>query len=141
MPITPVRENPPPKFTRNSIDWTAALTALTDDPGVWYKIDGPLKSQTRPGRQASFVKFAEVNECRVEAVHRNDGGEQWIYARVAVDVPAAPKTASTAPPSPPSKPPSRNGDFGGTHECDGCGEQFRTNTRLRQHQANAHKAS
>lgn len=28
-----------------------------------------------------------------------------------------------------------------THQCDRCGAEFRTNIRLRQHQANAHKAS
>ena len=30
---------------------------------------------------------------------------------------------------------------GGDHHCDTCGAEFRTNTRLRQHQANAHRAS
>ena len=48
---------------------------------------------------------------------------------------------AAAPDPAPAKPPSPAGDFGGDLECDDCDAKFRTNTRLRQHQANAHKAS
>lgn len=146
MPITPVPEKPPVKRSRNSIDWTEALDALTDNPGEWFKVDGPCKSNATQGRERSLTRFAAAQGVTVEVTHRGVGGEQWIYARItdnhAEAEPPAPKPKPVAAvPDPPAKPPSPNGDFGGDHECDTCDAKFRTNTRLRQHQANAHKAS
>ena len=71
-------------------------------------------------------------------------GQRWLYARTVAK--AAPKPAPTPEPKPSPvaavPPPSPIHDDGThAHQCDTCGDAFRTNTRLRQHQANAHKAS
>lgn len=155
MPITPVFEQPPvnPVGPRG-IDWTEVLDALAANPGEWARVDGPwVKTKTGTGssRGKSLARFAERAGQRVETKLAKKDGEQWLYARLVDEdqteqppKPAAPK-ADPKPvavvPDPPAKPPSPAGDFGGDHECDDCDAKFRTNTRLRQHQANAHKAS
>lgn len=145
MPITPVPEKPPVKRARNAIDWTEALDALTDNPGEWFKVDGPCKSNATQSRERSLTRFAEAAGVTVEVTHRTVDGAHWVYARtVEVQPEQAPQPKPkpvAAVPDPPAKPPSPNGDFGGDHKCDDCGAKFRTNSRLRQHQANAHKAS
>lgn len=133
MPITPVPETPPMKIALNAIDWRATLDALADDPGEWFKVDGPLKTSTVQGREKSLVKFATANGFEVEVTHRKVDGVQWIYARLVPERPVA------VVPDPPRSP--ALDDAPHEHQCDLCGDTFRTNTRLRQHQANAHKAS
>lgn len=154
MPITPIPEKPPVKRARNAIDWTDTIDALQDDPGEWFKVDGPLASNKVNSREKSLAKFAEAAEVDIEVTHRNVDGAHWIYART-VDAKAAPKApplaAVTAPRqttgaanggnTPASAPSPIHDDGTHPHQCDTCGDTFRTNTRLRQHQANAHKAS
>ncbi len=145
MPITPVPEKPPVKRSKNAIDWTEALAALTAQPGEWFKVDGPCKSNATQSRERSLTRFAEAAGVTVEVTHRTVDGAHWVYARtVEVQPEQAPQPKPkpvAAVPDPPAKPPSPNGDFGGDHKCDDCDAKFRTNSRLRQHQANAHKAS
>lgn len=145
MPITPVPEKPPVKRARNAIDWTEALDALTDNPGEWFKVDGPCKSNATQSRERSLTRFAEAAGVTVEVTHRTVDGAHWVYARtVEVQPEQAPQPKPkpvAAVPDPPAKPPSPNDDDTHAHQCDTCGDAFRTNTRLRQHQANAHKAS
>ena len=148
MPITPVHETPPMKIARNAIDWRPTLDALVDDPGQWFKVDGPLKTSAVSGREASLTKFAETNGFQVEVTHRNVDGGQWLYARLVPDAKPqakpdpAPKADRpvAAVPDPPKSPAMDDLDDDAL-TCDICGDRFRTNTRLRQHQANAHKAS
>lgn len=131
MPITPVPETPPMKIARNAIDWRPTLAALADDTGEWFKVDGPLKSSAVSGREKSLKSFAEVNGFEVEVTHRNVDGAQWVYARLAPDAKPtpAPKVApGQSDPAPVVRHPATR-------------DTFRTNIRLRQHQANAHKAS
>lgn len=144
MPITPVPETPPMKIARNAIDWRPTLDALADDPGEWFKVDGPLESNTVVGREKSLVKFADANGLGVEVTHRNVDGAQWVYARLVPDAkpkasPAPKPKPETREPAPVVRHPATVGDY--PYACDLCGDTFRTNTRLRQHQANAHKAS
>lgn len=153
MPITPVFEQPPvnPRGA-TGIDWTDTLDALATKPGEWARVDGPFtRSGFGSGRVKSITKFAVRAGLNVEARLAKKDGEQWLYARVltaGVEQPATkPQPAAKAKPvvavpdPAPTKPPSPNGDFGGDLECDDCDAKFRTNTRLRQHQTNAHKAS
>ena len=93
MPITPVPETPPMKIARNAIDWRPVLDALAANPGEWFKVDGPLKSNAVPGREKSLVKFAEANGLVVEVTHRNVDGAQWVYARLVPDAKPKPKPA------------------------------------------------
>lgn len=144
MPITPVFvERPPTKITRNAIDWTEVLDALTERPGAWARVDGPLKKQTADGRKKSLTRHATAAGITLEIVARTEDGALWVYARNRRRAPApapAKKPAVAAVPDPPA--PNAGGDSGdGDHNCDTCGAGFRTNTRLRQHQANAHRAS
>ena len=143
MPITPVPEQPPAKINRNAIDWRPTLDALADDTGEWFKVDGPLKSNSVPGREKSLARFAQANGFAVEVTHRNVDGAHWIYARLVPDAPKAkPKAApEVRNPAPVVRHPSALDDDTHEHACDLCGDTFRTNTRLRQHQANAHRAS
>ncbi len=148
MPITPVFEQPPvnPRGP-GGLDWTEVIDALAEHPGEWARVDGPYSGTgVASGRVKSIVKFAERAECTVEAKTAKREGEQWLYARLvpAKAAPKArlnettPKPVADAPDPAPSVPRT---EFGGTHDCDTCGATFRTNIRLRQHQANAHKAS
>lgn len=151
MPITPVFvDRPPAKISRNAIDWTEVLDALTERPGAWARVDGPLKKQTTDGRKKSLARHATAAGIALEIVDRAEAGALWVYARTVDE--ATPKPAPTPATAPAKKPavaavpnppaPNADGDFGGgDHHCDTCGAEFRTNTRLRQHQANAHRAS
>lgn len=148
MPITPVPETPPMKVARNAIDWRATLDALADDVGEWFKVDGPLTSRVVAGREKSLVKFATANGLVVEVTHRSVDGDQWIYARLVPDAKPKPKPAPALRAEaagvdlePVVRHPTALDDDTHEHACDLCGDTFRTNTRLRQHQANAHKAS
>lgn len=150
MPITPVPETPPMKVARNAIDWRPTLDALADDPGAWFKVDGPLKSNTVQGREKSLASFATANGLVVEVTHRNVDGGHWIYARLVPEAKPKPKPkpapalraeASGVDLEPVVPHPTALDDDTHEHQCDLCGDTFRTNTRLRQHQANAHKAS
>lgn len=146
MPITPVPETPPMKIARNAIDWRATLDALADDPGEWFKVDGPLTSNAVVGRERSLVKFAAAAGFEVEVTHRNVDGAHWIYARLIPKPAPKPAPAPKAAPeqsdsAPVVRHPTALDDATHEHQCDLCGDTFRTNTRLRQHQANAHKAS
>lgn len=142
MPITPVFEQPPVPRPRNAIDWTEVIDALVEKPGEWARVDGPfgVSSGSCTGREKSLARFAVAAEVNVEIVHRTIDGAQWIYARTRPGKPAkvdqpAPKPVAAVPDHAPRT------EFGGDHDCSTCGATFRTNTRLRQHQANAHKAS
>lgn len=148
MPITPVPETPPMKIARNAIDWRPTLDALADDVGEWFKVDGPLKSSAVAGREKSLASFATANGLGVEVTHRNVDGAQWIYARLVPDAKPKPKPAPALRAEaagvdlePVVRHPAALDDAPREHQCDLCGDTFRTNIRLRQHQANAHKAS
>lgn len=147
MPITPIPEQLPLKRPKNSIDWTDTLDALAGDPGEWFKVDGPLRGAAVHAREKSLARFAAGNNLEVEVTHRNVDGAHWIYARL---VPAKTKPAPEPAPKPAARPVApvpdppteafNDPDSTHPHACDLCGDTFRTNTRLRQHQANAHKA-
>lgn len=155
MPITPVFEQPPVTRHTRQIDWQPTLDALAERPGEWAKVDGPFKAKTgsAAARSKSLKKFADLAGVDVDVTHRKVGDEQWLYARLVVEDQAEPeqpeaKTAEVrrlgsptrAVPDPPRSPAMDDlGDDALT--CDICGDRFRTNVRLRQHQANAHKAS
>ncbi len=148
MPITPVFEQPPvnPRG-QTGIDWTDTLATLVEHPGEWARVDGPFtKTGNTSARLKSLKAWAAKDEVEVEVVSRQvPGGDRWIYARTvpakAAAKPApAPSTAETMP-TPIAAPSPIHDDGTHTHQCDTCGDTFRTNTRLRQHQANAHKAS
>lgn len=165
MPITPVHEQPPVTQSRNGIDWTEQLAALVDQPGEWFKVDGPFgHAKNETGRiishRTSLRKFGEKRGHDLEITCPKVPGDRWLYARLVVEDqaepeqpeakaahPAANATSPTkkdrpvaAVPDPPKSPAMDDlGDDALT--CDICGDRFRTNVRLRQHQANAHKAS
>lgn len=161
MPITPVFEQPPvQRHNTRQIDWQPTLDALAERPGEWAKVDGPFKAKTgsAAARSKSLKKFADLAGVDVDVTHRKVGDEQWLYARLVVEDQAEPEqpeakaahpAAGTAGkkdrpvavvPDPPRSPAMDDlGDDALT--CDECGDKFRTNIRLRQHQANAHKAS
>lgn len=153
MPITPVFEQPPVARHARQIDWQLVLDALATRPGDWAKVDGPFPNDNTgsiTGRGKSLRKFAENADVTVETRTARTGDETWLYARTIEEAATKPAPSpGTAPakkptvaavPNPPA--PNADGDFGGgDHHCDTCGAEFRTNTRLRQHQANAHRAS
>lgn len=165
MPITPVHEQPPVTQSRNGIDWTEQLAALVDQPGEWFKVDGPFghdKNDTSiiNSHRTSLRKFGEKRGHDIEIACPKVPGDRWLYARLVVEDQAEPEpeqpeakaahsAAGTAGkkdrpvavvPDPPRSPAMDDlGDDALT--CDECGDKFRTNVRLRQHQANAHKAS
>jgi hypothetical protein len=141
VPITPVFEQPPvnPRG-QTGIDWTDTLAALVEHPGEWARVDGPFtKSGNTSARLKSLKAWAAKDEVEVEVVSRQVlGGDRWLYARTVAKAAPAPTPAPAAAVPPPSP---IHDDGTHTHQCDTCGDTFRTNTRLRQHQANAHKAS
>lgn len=145
MPITPVFEQPPVARHSRQLDWTEQLDALVAHPGEWAKVDGPFTNTgSMSARTKSLRSFAEQAEVRVETRTAKVGAASWLYARTvakAAPKPApAPSTAETMP-TPIAAPSPIHDDGTRTHQCDTCGDSFHTNTRLRQHQANAHKAS
>lgn len=166
MPITPVHEQPPVAQWRNGIDWTEQLAALVDQPGEWFKVDGPFgHAKNETGRiishRTSLRKFGEKRGHDLEITCPKVPGDRWLYARLVVEDqaepeqpeakaahPAANATSPTkkdrpvaAVPDPPKPSALDESDETHPHHCDECGDRFRTNTRLRQHQAAAHKAS
>ena len=151
MPITPVFEQPPvnPRGPAG-IDWTDTIAALVERPGEWARVDGPwpLKATgAASSRMKSLRKWGQRVEVAVEARTAVKDGERWMYARVVAETKPEPKAKKDRPDSasgnvaPMRTPEAPRTEFGGDHDCDECGATFRTNTRLRQHQANAHKAS
>ena len=167
MPITPVFEQPPAVARTKGIDWTDTIAALVEHPGEWAKVDGPFPDD-KSGRSkalnhgASLRRFAARAGHTIETQRGSKDGEAWLYARLVAEDQAAdepeqpegkaahPAASTTSPtkktrpvaavPDPPKSPAlDVLGDDALT--CDICGDRFRTNTRLRQHQANAHKAS
>lgn len=149
MPITPVFEQPPEAPRTNGIDWTDVLPAIAGRPDEWARVDGPFpddkKGHSNAGNHGKSLRtWAARADIAVETRKAVKDGEVWVYARTIEEPATAPtpakKPAVAAVPGPPA--PNAGGDFGGgDHHCDTCGAEFRTNTRLRQHQANAHRAS
>lgn len=156
MPITPVFEQPPVTARRTGgIDWTEVLAALTEHPDEWARVDGPFpndkKGHSNAGNHGKSLRtWADRADTQVETRKAVKDDEVWVYARTVDDAAPTPAPAPTpakkppvaAVPNPNPATPNAGGDFdGGDHHCDTCGAEFRTNTRLRQHQANAHRAS
>lgn len=142
MPITPVFEQPPvnPRGA-TGIDWTDTLDALATKPGEWARVDGPwdiTKTGAASGRVKSLRKWGEAAGVEVEVKSAAKDGQRWLYARTVPKAKPAPAPAHVAAVPPPSP---IHDDGTHPHQCDTCGDTFRTNTRLRQHQANAHRAS
>lgn len=148
MPITPIFEQPPvnPRGA-TGIDWSEVIDALTANPGEWARVDGPF-DPTKPGttsaRVKSLTKWGTAAGVTLEVKSAAKDGQRWLYARTVAKAAPKPAPAPAPKPSPVAAvpPPSPIHDDGThAHQCDTCGDAFRTNTRLRQHQANAHKAS
>lgn len=146
MPITPVFEQPPvnPRGQKG-IDWQPTLDALAEKPGEWARVDGPWpidKTGVVSSRLKSLRGWAKKVDLEVEVISTAKDGQRWIYARTVTK--AAEKAAPTPAPKPVAAVPdvtTPRTEFGGDHDCPTCDATFRTNIRLRQHQANAHKAS
>lgn len=155
MPITPVFEQPPAPVHTKGIDWTATVAALVEHPGEWAKVDGPFpddkKGRANLGNHGqSLRKFGARGGHTIETQRGLRDGQNWIYARLVPD--AKPKAQAKPEPAPkaerpvavvpdPPRSPAMDDLDDDALTCDLCGDRFRTNTRLRQHQANAHKAS
>ena len=152
MPITPVFEQPPVARFGPQLDWTEQVEALKAHPGEWAKVDGPFPDKKgggkSSGRAKSITSFAKRVGVEVEVKTAKTPQGRWVYARTVTKAAPKPAPTPTAASTSPTRPvatiaaPSPIHDDGThTHQCPDCGDSFRTNTRLRQHQANAHKAS
>jgi len=153
VPITPVFEQPPvnPRGA-TGIDWSEVIDALTAQPGEWARVDGPFdpaKTGATSGRVKSLQKWGTTAGVTLEVKSAAKDGQRWLYARTVakpapkVDWKAAAEKAEAkkAPVATVPAPSPIHDDGTHAHQCDTCGDAFRTNLRLRQHQANAHKAS
>lgn len=151
MPITPVFETPPVTAHTKGIDWTEVLASLVEHPDEWARVDGPFPNDKRGRSNASnhirsLHTWATRADTAVETRKAVKDGEVWVYARtITAAEPVKPAAGKASPiaavPDPKPATPNPAGEDGGDLECDTCGAGFRTNTRLRQHQANAHRAS